>query len=130
MNTQQQQAVAGVRAKHPEAGDFSDAEILAEMGLEDPASPVHIVNDMPYVRAICGALIGQDNWTDAVIELVKDIEEDHAIAEHYCSKCLEGARKICAESDRYDAIRRREIVREEGMLNGIESANDWQEALA
>lgn len=82
---------------------------------------LHLVNDFPYETTLCGKSLESvgDEWTDAIYEIVESGPAS------VCSQCFKAGKAIIARTVRADEEWRHEVAVEEGMLNGVESYNDW-----
>jgi hypothetical protein len=84
---------------------------------------LHLTNDIPLTHALCGKPIAEcPENTDALLEVISD-PSPHAGS--VCEQCWKAAEIIVLQEERPDQDWKREIAREEGMLNGVASFNDW-----
>lgn len=95
----------------------------------DWTQAVHLVERRASGRTFCGLSlerIGPTRWTDAV----RDVVENMKRADGTCRACLLRGEALVdawdeADEREFQAEWRREIAREEGMLGGVDSYNDW-----
>jgi hypothetical protein len=77
-------------------------------------------------RTLCDlpvAELGEDEVSEPYEEMIESPPDD------VCLVCLKEAERLTREANADARQWRDEIAREEGMLNGIDSYNDWREFL-